>query len=410
MRNKYKFIIAFLFFVFIGGMISSKLCYAASAEVEITSDATSVTVGDDFFVYIKINSSTTFGDFEANLSYNNELLDFVKGGSAITGSNGFLKISDIGVLDGNNSRKYTMKFKALKVGDCELSFPHQAMVYEYESGNEMSVSSNILTINVKPKRTASENTNLKSLKISPSELNPAFDKNIHEYTTTVGNETERLIVDAVPEDQRATVSISGNDFLKEGENKVNVSVLAESGTVIEYTINVNREKAAVKQITPIASTDLSQGTFHVVTVNGENYAVYSGKYKLIEPDNTVKIPEGFTKTSITMSDITMTAYAPENNQNAEILLIYAENESGEKSFYYFDRVEKTMLRYVANHTLDSSVNASNGTESMKPDINRKQLNVTIIIIILLSGICILLTIVIIRLFMKLKGYKYDDLD
>lgn len=412
-KNIFKIIFAALFLTFIGGVFSVKNCYAASAEVDITSDSNAVTVGDEFFVYIKINSNTTFGDFEANLSYNDEVLAFLEGGSDINGNNGFLKISDIGVSDGDNSRKYTMKFKALKVGDSRVAFSGQAMVYDYETGDEMSISSNVLTVDVKSKKTASKNTNLKSLKISPSKLTPEFDKSVHKYSTTVSNQTEKLIVNAVQEDEKSTVSISGNDFLKEGENKVIVSVLAESGTVIEYTINVNREKAPQEQITPqvsVAPSDVNADTFEVVQTDGEFYAVYNGKYKLVEPDSEVTIPEGYEKTTITISEKEITAYAPISRKNSEIILIYAENMAGEKGFYYFDRVEKTMLRYTSNSSMNSTLDQSVDTTDMQPNQDRTKLKIAVVIMIILSGICTLLIAIIIRLYMKRKGYQDDDLE
>lgn len=394
-----KCVAAFLFLVIAGVLVSPKPCYAASAVVDISSD-NNVTVGDDIFVYLKINSATSFGDFEANLSYDENLLQYSKGPSAITGSNGFLKISDIGVSKGVNSRKYTLKFKALKTGTCKISFSGAASVYEFESGNEMSVSANVLHVNIIPKKSASKDADLKDLKISPSKLTPAFDKKVHEYSTQVGYDTQQLIVNAIAENENATVSISGNDSLKVGQNKVIVSVLAESGAVIEYTINVKREDKA-DQVTPQVSPTpgvLSEGTFETVKIDGEIYAVFSGKYKLIKPDSEVQIPEGYAATTINLSGNEVTAYAPQNNPDAEIILLYAENESGEKSFYLFDRVEKTMLRYT-DQTL-SSAGKTASADNAKAEQYRNKLNIAIVTIIVLSGIIILLTVVAVRFYLK----------
>ena len=403
MKNKLlKWITAFLLLVIAGAFVSSKPCYAASAVVDIASDSENVTVGDDIFVYLKINSATSFGDFEANLSYDENLLQFRKGPSAITGSNGFLKISDIGVSQGVNSRKYTLKFKALKTGTCKISFSGAATVYEFETGNEMSVSDNVLNVNIVPKKSASRDNNLKELKISPSKLTPAFDKSVHEYSTQVGYDTQQLIVNAIAENENATVSISGNDSLKVGQNKVIVSVLAESGAVIEYTINVKREDKTdqvTPQVSPIPEA-LSEGTFKTVKINDDIYAVFNGKYKLVKPDSEVQIPEGYTATTINLSGNDVTAYAPQNDPDAEIILLYAENESGEKSFYLFDRVEKTMLRYT-DQTLSTAGNKASA-ENAKAEQYRNKLNIAIVTIIVLSGIIILLTIVAVRFYLKQK--------
>ncbi|MDF2944589.1 MAG: hypothetical protein K0S01_3447, partial [Herbinix sp.] len=236
MGNKLKKQIGVFILLFIaGGFVTAKPCLAASAEIEIASEASSITVGDNVYVYITITSNTLFSDFEANLTYDDNILEYQGGASVITGSSGFLKISDMGITEGSNTRKYTLKFEALQVGTSEISFSGPAMVSDFALEREMSVSSNVLTLEVKPTVTASSNANLKSLKINPSILEPIFDKNVFNYNVNVGYETENLIIDALPEDNKASVSISGNDFLKEGENKVIVTVLAESGDIIEYT-------------------------------------------------------------------------------------------------------------------------------------------------------------------------------
>lgn len=409
-----KYFGAFLLFLFAGSMLGEKPCFAASAGIDLTADATEVTVGDNIFVYITIDSDTLFGDLEANLTYDDNILEYLSGPPVITGSSGFLKISDIGVSEGSNNRKYTLKFEAMKVGTCELSLLEPAMVYDYDSGLEMSVSSNVLTLKVKAAETASINANLKSLKINPSELTPVFDKKLYEYNANVGYETEKLIVDALPEDDKTTVSISGNEFLKEGENKVIITVLAESGAVIEYIINVFREKAPSEgtitdntTITPGAA----QGTFEVVRIDGEIFAVYDGKYKLIEPGSDVKIPDGYSKTKAILSSISVNVYTQGNDLQNEFYLIYAMNELGEAGFYQYDRIEKTMQRYITEDASGSNnVVTSDEKENMKSDDYRSNLSKAAIIIALLSMVCVLLIAVVIRLYLKLKGFKEDDLN
>jgi hypothetical protein len=415
MKNKMKQFAGVLFLLLIAGsFLTAKPCLAASAEVELSSDTAEVTIGDNIFVYINIKSESSFGDFEANLTYDDDILEYRGGASVITGSSGFLKISDMGITEGSTTRKYTLKFEALQVGMCEISFSGRAIVYDFETGYDMSVSSNVLTLDVKAAETASNNANLKSLKISSVELTPAFDKNILEYNVNVGFETEKLIINALTEDGKATVSISGNDLLKEGENKVVVTVLAESGDVIEYTINVFRESAPADGTPsgePVISPGASHGLFEVVEIDGEKYAVYSGRYKLIEPDSEVVIPNGYIETKIIVSGISITAYSPENNFESEFLLIYAMNEFGEEGYYQYDRIEKTLQRYVTNTVIgNDNTDITNTEDYVSSQEYRNNLNKAAIVIALLSALSVLLIIVVIRLFFRIKGYKEDDLD
>ena len=412
MKNKINvYLVAILFCLVISNYLSPAISQAASAEIKISSDVQSVTVGENIFVYITIKSDNLFGDFEANLTYDDEILEYQNGPSVITGSSGFLKISDRGISEATQSRKYTLKFEATKVGVCDISFVGRAMVYDYESGIEMSISSNVYSVDVKPKKTASDNAKLKSLKISPAELKPAFNVNTKEYSASVGNEVEKLVVNAIPEDVKASVTVSGNNLLQEGENKIIVTVLAESGSVIEYNINVFREISSEDSedkpnetdtsITP--STDF--GIFEVIRENGNIYAVYQGKYQLIEPDNQVTIPTGYIKTDAILSDIKITAYALKNDMENDFILIYARNELGEEGFYRYDRNEKTLQRYVPDAVIDNEKVNNNSDEIIPQKDYKANLNKAATVIALLSGACVILITIIISMLLKRKRKK-----
>lgn len=83
------------------------------------------------------------------------------------------------------------------------------------------------------------NTNLEVLAIEDAFLNPAFDNTITQYTTEVSNAITNLNMIAVPENEKATVTITGSTDLKEGNNKVTISVIAANGiTKRNYIVNV----------------------------------------------------------------------------------------------------------------------------------------------------------------------------
>lgn len=409
MKNKILiYITAALIFLLAGNIINVGEVFAASANIKITADSNEITVGEDVFVYITLDSETEFGNFEANLIYDDEILEYKSGASVVTGGSGFLRIYDMGVSEGTTNRKYALEFSAVKVGTCKIELQKQAMVYDYESEMEMSISSNVLNVNVKAEETASNNSNLKTLKISPSELSPQFDKSIYEYTTNVGYETEKLIINALPEDSKATVSISGNDFLKEGENKIIVSVLAESGTVIEYIIRVTKEAApqnenGLDDINIIPGTSMSG--FELVQEGNDIYAVFNGQFKIAEPGADVEIPEGYKKDTINISGITINAYTQIDEPYSDFILIYAINKSGEANFYQYDRIEKTLQRFVSEDTNGNDQKDNIEDELLSSKEYRTKLTTAAIVIALLSGLCALFIVISIRLFIKLKDYK-----
>lgn len=73
------------------------------------------------------------------------------------------------------------------------------------------------------------NTNLEILAIENVLLSPPFDANETNYTADIAKGINELNVFAVPENEEATVQISGNKDLKEGNNIVTVIVTATNG-------------------------------------------------------------------------------------------------------------------------------------------------------------------------------------
>lgn len=406
------YIATFLILLVTGGMLVSRTAQAASAEVELSTDSTQVTVGEEFFVYINVSSKVSFGDFEGSITYDDDILEYQGGTKKIKGSSGYLTLSDMNRTDGANKRRYTMKFEAAQAGVCELAFSDRAMVYELE-GNEMSVSSNVLTINVVAPVTASDNAKLKELKISPSTLVPEFAPNTYEYNTTVDHEVQKLVIAALPEDERASVSISGNEELLEGENKILITVLAESGNVIEYSIKATRTAAPEISEAPVEENTpkTAHGIFKVIRTNDDKFAVYSGQYKLLEPGSDVLPPNGYLKTKLILSDISVTAFYPQEDIASDYLLIYAENELGEAGFYQYDRLERTLQRYVPRTEVNvSTENATDIEERIRSEEYRTNLTKAAVVIAVLSALCALLIFLCIRFFIKSRGYKEDELD
>lgn len=121
------------------------------------------------------------------------------------------------------------------------------------NGQTAYISSSFLTT-TKPEKEEekkSNNKKLKSLTVSPSTLNPSFNAETTEYTMTVGSDVDSIKVNAAAEDEKAKVSISGNNDLSIGENTITVKVTAEDETVRTYKIVVtkeDKEQIALKEL------------------------------------------------------------------------------------------------------------------------------------------------------------------
>ncbi len=402
-----KEIIVVMLIIFLAILLNKESAFAASGKIEINTEESQVLLDNDFNVYINISSDTIFGNFEAYLVYDDEILDYIGGSSVISGGGGFLNISDINTSEEGYSRKYALQFKAKKVGSSNIGFQNKIMLYDFEHDMEMAVSSNSIAIDVKTAEAASDNTYLRTLKINPGILDPEFNKDTYFYETNVEYYVDQLIVEALSEDTNAKVKISGNDSLGEGENKIVITVVAESGETAEYNINLSRDLAPTEDdetdIDDKENPNTAKNEFEIKETDGELIISYIGSYTIVEPDSSTEIPSGYSKTRIIISGHSIDAYYPEDNINSEFLLIYAMNEQGELGFYTYDRSEKTIQRFVTDSWGGKLVEEDEEVISSRQ--YRSNMNKAIIVITILGVTSIGLIILSISLYMKTRDQE-----
>lgn len=100
------------------------------------------------------------------------------------------------------------------------------------------------------------NANLKSLVIANTELAPTFDSNNINYAVEYPKDLEQLEIEAVPEDEEATVNIIGNENLTEITQTIEVQVTAQDGQT-QKTYYVIAKKAGMEVESP-EGEDISQ--------------------------------------------------------------------------------------------------------------------------------------------------------
>lgn len=89
----------------------------------------------------------------------------------------------------------------------------------------------------------SKNNNLASLSVLGYDLTPEFNKGTTLYTVTVPNDINSVMIEAVPEDETATVFGDGAKILTVGLNQLIVEVTSESGSKKAYTILLTKEES-----------------------------------------------------------------------------------------------------------------------------------------------------------------------
>lgn len=82
------------------------------------------------------------------------------------------------------------------------------------------------------------NANLKGLEIEGYNVYPSFKTEIYNYNLTIEEKINKLDIVAKPENEKATIEVTGNENLVEGDNIIKILVTAEDGTTTRtYKIN-----------------------------------------------------------------------------------------------------------------------------------------------------------------------------
>lgn len=96
-------------------------------------------------------------------------------------------------------------------------------------------------VSVKPTSTGNPNHYLKTMSITGQTITPAFDPFVTEYSIVVDESVSSVKINATTIDSKATITGGGTHTLKYGENTLTLTVKAENGSKLNYTINVYRD-------------------------------------------------------------------------------------------------------------------------------------------------------------------------
>ena len=152
---------------------------------------------------------------------------------------------------------------------------------------------------------------LKTLEVTPEGLDPEFNPETTSYTINVGADVEKLEIKAAPNDEKATVEITGNESLVARDNAVKITVTAQDGTTRIYTINVKKGEATTLglsslkingyTLSPKFSSNVYEYKINVLdpnitkldisaVANAENAKVeVTGNTNLVKGENTITI-------------------------------------------------------------------------------------------------------------------------
>lgn len=246
------------------------------------------------------------------------------------------------------------------------------------NGTTAYISSSLLTT-TKPEEEKSTVKALKSLTVEPGTLSPEFDPETTKYTMTVGTDVTKLNINAVVEDEKSKLDISGNEDLELGENIIKLVVTAEDETARTYTITVTKEEQEQLKLDTLSIKGIDL-----------NPSFSSDVYEY-----TANVDNNITKLDIeaicNIENATIEILGNEDLQDGEnTVTIMLKSEDGKQNVTYQIIVKKAVK------TIASS-NVSEGSNS----------NMQYIIVgSILGGI--LLIIIIVLVVKKIRNNREDD--
>ncbi len=300
---------------------------------------------------------------------------------------------------------------------------------------------------------------LSFLEVSPGTLSPEFSSDQYEYNVEVGEDCDKLLVNAQTTDSGAKFVIAGNSGLKAGANSVIINVTAADGvTKAKYTIQVMRGLDGTSEggsVNPgvgqsvgggIASSPFiagartvpeSQGTDGESQENGggttesaaaeteapesdgagsvQNNAAASGAvtlagrtYQLSEPSEEI-LPNDFIPVEISIGGQTVKAWQfPSDSDISGLYLIYGSNPEGKTAFYIYDESEGMVITAAAGMLSIGQEGriAQNQLRSVQ-ETYQKSLKTRMMIIIGLSVLCFILVIALTASMTRKKHYVED---
>ncbi|MCR5828979.1 MAG: cadherin-like beta sandwich domain-containing protein [Lachnospiraceae bacterium] len=399
---------------------------AASASTVFTKVApdSDIRVEDMVKIELSMNGEVEIGAVESYISYNSDVFEYISGPDCVLGGEGVLRISDPGTSAYSTVRKYLLYFKAVAMGESEFSIRNNPEIYDANEGDAMSVSSQPLKLTVLAGTTASSDASLASLKVGSAVLSPSFDPLIKDYNVHVENSIEKLAVSAVANDPLAYVTVEGADSLKVGSNRITIDVSAPDGTENKYVIYCVRDEAtseekekeeAVEEKDTKAEENKEtrdqskehEQAFYVTEQGGKITLIADTQYEIMEAVENVTVPDNFYRTSILVSGYTIPAFSPVPQGTPEYLLIILRKEGSDPGLYVYDRIEKTIQRYGLTDRYESQEKTEEKEkDEVDPEVeaaHKKTIGTLTTVIAVLSGVCMLLILLIIRIVLRRRG-------
>ncbi len=412
-KIKKIFILILLFLMFILNMNIS----FAQSTLMLSSDKTKVEAGEEINVSIELKD-VKVASFTLEIYWDASRLEYI---SSPENSNNLSNrilyswVSDNGENKDNISAD-GFKFKAIQDGTANIVVTGE---FYNSNGEIVNINDNNLEIeignfneqtaplNETQGNDSSDNTNLSILRLNHEGISPDFDKDIKEYYFIANTSIDNLEVTAIPENSKSTVTVTGNNNLKLGENTIDIKVESEDKTKMSiYKIYVTRTDDIDAANANLETLAIREGTLNPEFSNDMT------EYKIeipnnIEDINILAIPQRENATVKILGNDKMNI-----GDNSIQVIVTAENGTTIKKYYI--NVHRRSEEEETEHHIEEELQAKKLSSIMQEDnieekiennnqVEETKLNNTNIVLIIVVAI-ILIAIVTFLIY----KYKFRD--
>ena len=120
----------------------------------------------------------------------------------------------------------------------------------------------------------SDNNRLASLIVKNADITPEFDPETKSYDASVSFDVRELIVEAVAEDENATVTVSDTELIYVGKNITKVTVLSQSG--LKRTYKIYTQRSAPEKTKNTGTEDSGLATVWIILIAAGALLLVSG--------------------------------------------------------------------------------------------------------------------------------------
>ena len=327
MKRILTFVILFILII-----INLPIYSLAEDNLKINADKENINLNENFKIYVNVGNINV-ASYTLNIYFDTTKVEYVSGSDNTNVINN--RIINIwydetgGKNIKNNQEIAVFEFKAKETGTAsfylsgELFDNNANRIQVNNSYTNISISEENKNTKISENINQTNNSMLKIMRLDKEGITPEFSPDIKEYYFTTDLSTNSLNITAIPEAENSKVSITGNENLKEGLNKILIEVTSSDNTsrsvyVINVTKTDNREAAnanletlAIKNIDlePIFETnilnykasvanDVESINILAVPEKIEGKVEITGNTEIKEGDNNVIIkviaPNGYT--------------------------------------------------------------------------------------------------------------------